>query len=117
MLRVVAFCAVPAMLLAATPKLTAMLGAIPFEAPSPQATAPAPALPLVQVKLESGRTFDRLEYERLAQTCGTEKCHPTTVRDWQHSSHRRAATDKLYQSALNLLIKERGAASAQWCHG
>jgi hypothetical protein len=117
MLRVLAFCAVPASLIAATPKLTGMLGAIPFEAPQRQSTAAAPALPLVQVKLESGRTFDRVEYDKLAQTCGTEKCHPTTTRDWQHSSHRRAASDKLYQAAFNLLIKERGAASAQWCHG
>lgn len=117
MLRVLALCAVPAILLAAAPKLTGMLGAIPYEAPSRQATAPVPALPLVEVKLESGRTFDRVEYERLAQTCGTEKCHPTTTRDWQHSSHRRAATDKLYQAALDLTIKERGASSGQWCDG
>jgi len=116
-LRVLVLCAVPAIVLAALPNVVGRLGAIPLDVPRPALTVAARALGPTQVKLASGQTFDRGEYEQLAQTCGTAKCHPTIERDWAHSSHHRAATDPIYQAALDLLVKERGRESAPWCQG
>lgn len=47
--------------------------------------------------------------------CGT--CHEAITREWQASMHAQAASDKSYQTNINLLADKKGMASTRYCEG
>lgn len=47
--------------------------------------------------------------------CGA--CHEAITREWQASMHAQAASDKSYQTNINLLAENKGIASTRYCEG
>ena len=50
-----------------------------------------------------------------SEDCGT--CHSDIFEQWQRSMHARAASDKTYQTNINLLAENKGMASTRYCEG
>jgi hypothetical protein len=47
--------------------------------------------------------------------CGA--CHEEVTRQWQASIHAQAASDKTYQTNVNLLAKKKGMSTTRYCEG
>jgi putative effector of murein hydrolase LrgA (UPF0299 family) len=47
--------------------------------------------------------------------CGT--CHEQITSEWQASIHAQAASDKAYQTNVNLLAKKKGMPTTRYCEG
>jgi hypothetical protein len=58
-----------------------------------------------------------LDVRRVAgsKRCGT--CHTEITKQWQASIHSQAASDKTYQTNVNLLAKKKGMATTRYCEG
>lgn len=58
-----------------------------------------------------------LDAKRLSNSdrCGT--CHADITKQWQSSMHAQAASDKSYQTNINLLAKSKGMAATRYCEG
>lgn len=44
-------------------------------------------------------------------------CHADISRQWLASSHRQAASDKSYETNINLLVSKKGIEAARYCEG
>jgi len=59
--------------------------------------------------------FINPSYSGRSDRCGT--CHTEITKQWQSSMHSQAASDKAYQTNINLLAINKGMASTRYCEG
>ncbi len=58
-----------------------------------------------------------LDARRLSGSHQCGVCHEEITREWRASMHAQAASDKSYQTNINLLAKKKGMASTRYCEG
>jgi hypothetical protein len=67
-----------------------------------------------QTETETGGFVDPRQLSG-AERCGN--CHPQIFSEWQASMHSQAASDRAYQTNINLLAASRGMAATRYCEG
>ena len=67
-------------------------------------------------RTSTGGAFDARSLSGSA-SCGTSGCHEQILREWQPSSHRYAAMDKLFQGIQGVMAKQNGPESTRYCGG
>jgi hypothetical protein len=67
-----------------------------------------------QTETSTGGFFDP---RRIGGSENCASCHEEIARQWQASIHSQAASDKAYQTNINLLSERKGMAAARYCEG
>jgi hypothetical protein len=67
-----------------------------------------------QTETSTGGFFDA---RRLGESENCASCHQEIAKQWQASIHSQAASDKAYQTNINLLSERKGMAAARYCEG
>jgi len=57
------------------------------------------------------------DVRRLGGSADCAACHGEIFEQWRSSMHAKAASDKAYQTNINLLAKTRGMATTRYCEG
>lgn len=67
-----------------------------------------------QTETSTGGFFDA---RRIGSSEGCANCHRDIAEQWQASIHSQAASDKAYQTNINLLSERKGMAATRYCEG
>ena len=67
-----------------------------------------------QTETSSGGFYDA---KRLGRSEGCATCHQEIAEQWKASIHAQAASDKTYQTNVNLLSEKRGMEATRYCEG
>lgn len=81
--------------------------------PYSYAYGPQPFRPS-QTETASGGFYDP---RRIGASENCASCHPQIAAQWQASIHSQAASDKAYQTNINLLAERKGMAATRYCEG
>lgn len=58
-----------------------------------------------------------LDVKRLGRSPECGVCHEEIFNEWKSSIHAKAASDKAYQTNINLLAKNKGMSATRYCEG
>ena len=58
-----------------------------------------------------------LDVKRLGRSPDCGVCHDEIFNEWKSSLHAKAASDKAYQTNINLLAKNKGMSATRYCEG